>query len=148
MTTLFRLFGTAAALALLISTGSAKDDKTGAGTTKLDGTYSVQSGERDGKAMSDQDIKECRVKITADKITATDGGGKEFLNCSFTLDETKKPHQITMKGTGANAGKSYVGLCEKTADGLRIAYPLDGGEPPTEFKTKDKQVVLVLKAVK
>lgn len=124
------------------------DDKSADGKTKLDGKYEVVSGERDGKPMSDQDVKGSVVTIAGDKITGVDGGGKEFLRVTFTCDETKKPAAITMKGAGSADGKTYSGLCEKTADGIKVVYNMEGGEAPTEFKTKDKQVMLVLKAVK
>jgi uncharacterized protein (TIGR03067 family) len=145
MSKLFQLLGCATVLAL-VSTASA-DDKA---NTKLDGTYSVTSGERDGKPMAEADIQKCVVKITADRITGTDKDGKEFLNATYTVDDTKKEEtgkacHVVMKSAD---GKSYRGMAEKTADGLRVVYQLDGGEAPTEFKTKDKQVLLVLKATK
>jgi uncharacterized protein (TIGR03067 family) len=147
VTQTLRLFAAVALFGLFAVTVSARDDKTAAGTTKLDGQYTVESGERDGKAMSDLDVKGCKVVIAGDKITGTDGGGKEFLRGTFKVDETKKPMAVTLKAADGDA-KTYSGLCEKTADGLKIVYNMDGGEAPTEFKTKDKQVLLVLKQTK
>lgn len=146
MSKLLQLLGCATVLTLV--TVAWADDKTAA--TKIDGTYAVASGERDGKPMAEADVQKCVVKITTDKITGTDKDGKEFLNASYTVDETKKaetgkPCHIVMKTAD---GKSYHGMAEKTADGIRVVYQLDGGEAPSEFKTKEKQVLLVLKATK
>lgn len=136
-----------AAVALAASVAIA-DDKSAATPTKIDGTYAIVSGERDGKPMADADIKNCKVTITGDKITGTDKDGKEFLNATYTVEEpkdaAKKACVVRMETTG---GKKYMGLAEKTADGLKIVYQLDGGQPPTEFKAGEKQVLLVLKSV-
>jgi uncharacterized protein (TIGR03067 family) len=137
----------------LVASAGFADDKTGSAGTKIDGTYTLVSGERDGKPMADADVKDCKVTITADKITGTSKDGKEFLNATYTVDdkkdETKREGQktchITLK---SGDGKTYKAMCEKTADGLKMVYHLDGGEEPTEFKTKDKQVMLVLKSSK
>jgi uncharacterized protein (TIGR03067 family) len=146
MSKLFQLLGCATLLAF-VSVATA-DDKADA--RKLDGVYSVTSGERDGKPMAEADVMKCVVKITADRITGTDKDGKEFLNASYTIDETKKeetgkPCHFVMKTAD---GKTYRGMAEKSADGMKVVYQLDGGEAPTEFKTKDKQVMLVLKSTK
>jgi uncharacterized protein (TIGR03067 family) len=134
-------------LALVCSLGLAPmavtaDDKD---ELKLDGRYTVVAGEREGKAMAEKDINGSVITVNADKIVGTNKDGGEFLNCTFALDQTKKPCVVTLKGTGSNAGKSWTGLCERTADGFRVIYQMEGGEAPTEFKTKEKQILLTLK---
>lgn len=116
------------------------DDKA-----KMDGRYSITAGERDGRVLTAQELEGGIVTVNGDKIIGTSKDGKEFLNCTFTADESKKPCVITLKGTGSNAGKTWLALSEKTADGFRVVYQMEGGEVPTEFKAKDKQVLLVLK---
>ena len=37
------------------------------------------------------------------------------------------------------------GLIEKKGDTVKLIYALPGGETPTEFKTKEKQLMFVLK---
>jgi uncharacterized protein (TIGR03067 family) len=148
MSKLFQLLGCAVVLALIPVVSA--DDKGTAATQKIDGTYSVVAGERDGKPMADADVQKCIVKITASAISGTDKDGKEFLNATYAMDETKqdaagKTCHIIMK---TSDGKAYQGMCEKTADGLKVVYQMAGGEAPTEFKTKEKQVLLVLKAAK
>lgn len=138
----------ACAAVLLAASVVVADDKSAPAPTKIDGTYAIISGERDGKPMADADIKNCKVTITGDKITGTDKDGKEFLNATYTVEEPKKEDGkkacvVRMETTG---GKKYMGMAEKTADGLKIVYQLDGGQPPTEFKAGEKQVLLVLKS--
>lgn len=140
MSKLTKLAAAFLALAVVLTPTAFGDDKA-----KLDGRYSVVSGERDGKAMEAKDIEGCVLTVNGDKIIATGKDGKEFLNCTFTADESKKPCVVTLKGTGSNAGKTWLALSEKTADGFRVIYQMEGGEAPTDFKTKEKQVLLVLK---
>lgn len=146
MSRTMQLLGCAAVV--LAAAVAIADDKSAATPTKIDGTYAIISGERDGKPMADADIKNCVVKITANKITGTDKDGKEFLNATYTVEEPKKEEGkkacvVRLETTG---GKKYMGMAEKTADGLKIVYQLDGGQPPTDFKAGDKQVLLVLKS--
>jgi len=116
---------------------------------KLEGTYTITSGEREGKAIPEADLIGCTARITADKIVASDKAGTPFLTVTYTLDSTKKPCVVKMKSTGTDA-KECVGLieCDKAKDTVRIVYHVDGGQAPTEFKTKEKQVLLVLKPQK
>lgn len=157
MSKLLQLLGCVTVVAAWTTFGYADDqNKTGnkvdqdKPATKIDGKYAVESGERDGKPMAKEDVQNCVVVITTDRITGSDKDGKEFLNAKYTTDDTKKDEtgkrcHIIM--TTAD-GKAYRGICEKTSDGLRIVYQLDGGEPPADFKTKEKQVMLVMKMAK
>ncbi|MEO2088173.1 MAG: hypothetical protein ABGY75_01575, partial [Gemmataceae bacterium] len=109
----------ACAAVLLAASVVVADDKSARAPTKIDGTYAIVSGERDGKPMADADIKNCKVTITGDKITGTDKDGKEFLNATYTVEESKdaakKACVVRMETTG---GKKYRGMAEKRADGL------------------------------
>ena len=112
--------------------------------SKLEGTYTIVSGEEGGKPIPEQRIKGSIVKFTADKITATDKDRKEFFAATYKLDTSKTPHRIMMKSTTPKESET-TGLVEKKGETMRIIYALPGGEEPTEFKTKEKQQMFVLK---
>jgi uncharacterized protein (TIGR03067 family) len=117
------------------------DDKPG-----LDGTYVATSGEREGKPITEDQLKGVTFRFDGEKLTITDRTGKEIHKCTHTVDTAAKPWKITMKMTdSSNQEKTAVGLIEKSGDTVKFIYPLAGGETPTEFKTKDKQEMYVLK---
>ena len=51
-------------------------------------------------------------------------------------------------GLEQKAREFAKGLIEKEDDTVRIIYALPGGDLPTEFRTKDKQLLFVMKKVK
>jgi uncharacterized protein (TIGR03067 family) len=113
---------------------------------KLDGTYVATSGEREGKAVTEDQLRGVTFRFDGDKMTITDRTGKEIHSCTHTLDTSSKPWKIHMKMTDSKTGdKTATGLIEKTGDTIRIVYPLAGGDTPTEFKTKEKQEMYTLK---
>jgi uncharacterized protein (TIGR03067 family) len=113
----------------------------------LEGTYTLVSGEEDGKAVPEERIKGGIVRFTADKITGTDKDKKEFFAANYKLDATKTPWAITMTSTAPKAGDA-PGLVKKEGDTLTVIYALPGGEAPKEFKAGPKQHLFVLKAAK
>ena len=119
---------------------AAADDKD----MKLDGGYTLVSGERDGKAIPEERIKGSIVKFAGDKIVGTDKDRKEFFASTFTLDTSKTPWVIKMKSSTPKDSEA-VGLIKKDGDTITIVYALPGGAAPTEFKTKEKQHLFVLK---
>lgn len=131
----------AAIAAVLVVAPVAADDKD----LKLEGTYTIVSGEKDGQPLAQDELTGRTVRITADKITIATRDGKEEMTCTYTLDASKKPAVLKTKGTGSNEGKDHVGIVERTADNqIRIIFA-EGNEVPTEFKTKEKQKMYVLK---
>jgi uncharacterized protein (TIGR03067 family) len=120
------------------------DDKDGKGNAKLDGGYTLVSGERDGKAIPEDRVKGSIVKFTGDKIVGTDKDKKEFFVSTYTLDTSSTPWKIKMKSTTPKDGEA-AGVIKKEGDTITIAYNLPGGTPPTDFKTKEKQHLFVLK---
>lgn len=113
---------------------------------KLDGTYTIVSGEKNGKPLPDDHFKGSVVKIANGKITGTDKDRKEFFACDFKLDSTQTPVQIKMKSTSPKEADA-VGLVKKDPEMITIIYALPGGAVPTEFKTKENQHLFVLKPV-
>ena len=142
------LFVRAALVAMLslniYSLASSADDKD---KPKLEGQHQITAGERDGKALAENDIKGCTFRFTGDKVVGATKDGTEFLVAEYTTDPSKKPCVIVMKLTsGTDKGKELKGLVERNADTIRIIYAGPGAEAPTEFKTKEHQAMYTLKA--
>lgn len=129
--------------ALLLAAGPAAGQDKDSG--KLEGTYTIVSGEKGGEKIPAERIEGATLTITADKITATDKDKKEFFAAAYTLDRAAKPFRISMVSTTPKAGEKAAGVIEVSGDTVKICYNLPGGDPPTEFRTKDKQQCFVLK---
>lgn len=124
---------------------SRAEDKPKEADLKLDGTYQIISGEKDGKALPSEHWKGATVTIKGDKIYGTDKDKKDFFGAQFTIDVSKKPYRIMMVNTVPKSGERANGVIEVDGDTVKIAYNLPGGVPPTNFKTKEKQQAFVLK---
>src|SRR5688572_8502647 len=112
---------------------TAADDK---GTpTKLEGIYTIVSGERDGKAIPEEEIKGSVVTFKGDRVIGTGKDQKEFFAATYRLDTSAKPWKIAMTSTAPTKGEKTSGVIETEGDMLRICYALPGGQTPTEFKT-------------
>ncbi|HEX4608250.1 MAG TPA: hypothetical protein VH092_08600, partial [Urbifossiella sp.] len=66
---------------------------------KLDGGYTIVSGEEDGKAVPESDIKGSVVKFAGNRITGTNKDKKDFFAAAYTLDASKSPAVIRMTST-------------------------------------------------
>jgi uncharacterized protein (TIGR03067 family) len=139
MTRLITLFTAFAVPSLVLG-----DDKT-TKPTRLDGTYTIVSGEHGGKAIPEADLKGSVVTFTGDRIVGTDKDRKEFFAATFMVDTTSKPMKIVMTSTAPKPGEKAAGVIEIDGDVVKLAYNLPGGEPPTGFKTGEKQHLFVLK---
>lgn len=163
-----KLFGTMTAVALVAGFAGA-DDKTKADDKgKLEGVFTIVSGERDGKALPKTDFDGSVVKITDKTIVGTDKDKKEFYAATYTLDTSKKPIAISMTTTAAKGDKkddkkpdvkdkdepadktagekmSAEGLLKVDGDTITLIYALPGGKTPTDFKTGENQQMFVLK---
>jgi uncharacterized protein (TIGR03067 family) len=123
------------------------DDKGAA--LKVAGTYMVVAGEKDGKKEPDERVKGTVVRFTDDMVIVTDKDKKETFTATYKITGTKSPYALTMTSKDdAAKGETARGLIEREGDQLRLIYALPGGEAPTEFKTKDKQLMFVLKPAK
>lgn len=151
------MFG--AALALTASAAPpdqiTPEEKAKIGLVPLEGGYSIASGERDGKAIPESEFKGLIVRFTRTEMIGTKESQKNLYGAEYTLDTTKSPWKITLKsappmkpfpcGMDLKEGLLATGLVKKDDGGLTLVYALPGGETPTEFKTKEKQQMLVLK---
>lgn len=132
-----------------LSAAQADDEKNPgkADAAKLEGTYTIVGGEDEGRKVDPSRYQGSIVKITKTRFIGTDKDRKEFFAADYTIDTSKKPWGVTMKSTSPKEHETR-GLIKKEGDTVTIVYALPGGEPPTEFKTKEKQHLFVLKPVR
>jgi uncharacterized protein (TIGR03067 family) len=114
----------------------------------LVGRYVISSGEKDGVKEPAERIEGIVVTFAKDKVIVTDKEKKEIYSASYTLDKSN-PCQITMiSKVEGSVGDIARGLIQRDKDDdtvVKLIYALPTGETPTEFKTKEKQLMFVMK---
>ncbi len=104
-------------------------DAKGPTPKELVGSYTIVSGERDGKPLPDAEIKGTEVTFTEDTVVVTDEKKKETYVAKYSLDPAGKG-QIAMVAKLPNNGEKAEGLIEKSGDTLKLIYALPGGKTP------------------
>ena len=144
-----------AAALLVVGTTAFSDDepkkKDSGAPADLLGGYTIIAGEKYGEKEPQERIEGTTVRIAEDAIIVLDKDKKEVYAQVYKIDATTKPWHIVMKSkiTPYSEGKgeevSAKGLIEKEGDTVKLIYALPGGAMPTEFKTKEKQLMFVMK---
>jgi len=140
-------------LTILLSLAIAQD--SGAPTPKPDknctpealvGRYVIVSGERDGVKEPEERIKGTTVTFTKESVVVADKDKKEIYAADYKLNATTNPCDITMTSrVESSAGEIARGLIQKEGDTVRLIYALPTGEIPAAFKTKEKQLMFVMR---
>jgi len=138
------------ALPLALAEDEALDDKKDkkADTSKLEGTYTVVSGKRDGKDLPRSDFEKSVVVFEKGKVYGHDKDKKEFFGATYVIDTSSKPWKISMVSTSPKKGEKAEGVIEADGDTVKLAYALPGGKTPTSFEAGEKQQSFVLKRMK
>ena len=115
----------------------------------LIGGYTIVSGEKYGEKEPTERIEGTTVRFAEDAIIVLDKEKKEVYAQTYKIDTATTPWTIVMKSkiTPYKGAEDQVarGLIEKNGDTVRLIYAIPGGEMPTEFKTKPKQIMFVMK---
>ena len=137
----------AGSLAIAQDAASKAEGATKACTPEdLVGRYAIVSGEKDGLKEPEERIKDTYVTFTKDKVVVVDKDKKERYSASYTLDSTRNPATIIMTSkVEGEAGEKARGLIKKEGDKLHLIYALPTGEIPSGFKTREKQLMFVMK---
>lgn len=140
---------TGLAAALLIALQAVEtSSKSGSKLTpaELVGGYTIVGGEKFGQKEPEDRINGTTVRFTEDRVVVTDKDKKEVYGATYKLEPGEKSCRIVMTSKLANEeGQVARGLIEKDGDTVRLIYALPGGEDPTEFKTKERQLMFELK---
>jgi uncharacterized protein (TIGR03067 family) len=134
----------AAGLMLAADAREAKDDHA-----RIQGAWTVISGERGGKQEPAAELKSSSVVITRDRITVRHKDRAEEM--AYKLDPSTKPGHIDLTMiAGPDKDKTAHGIYELSGDQLKICFARPGQERPTGFSTKQNsdQMCFVLKREK
>jgi uncharacterized protein (TIGR03067 family) len=105
---------------------------------KLQGTWTVVSGERGGKSMDASRIADRQVVIRGNTFTDQNTTKKEILaRGTLTINETKSPRRVDARfDFGELAGKSCKAIYEVDGDTFRTCTGVEGDERPTSFRSQ------------
>jgi hypothetical protein len=122
----------------------------------LVGAYEITSGEKFGVPEAPERIKGSTVRFTEDRVVVMDKDSKEVYGATYTLEAAETADGASASGAVASKVKMTskladvedavaYGLIDKDGDTVRLVYSLPGGEAPRDFKTKNKQLMFVMK---
>src|SRR5262249_52309086 len=102
---------------------------------KLEGTWEMTSGERDGKVEAAELVKKSRLVIQDERHTVK--LGSDTYVGTHKLDPTKSPKTIDVKDTeGPFKGQTLKGIYQLTDEAFRICLAPPDKDRPKEFTTK------------
>jgi uncharacterized protein (TIGR03067 family) len=115
----------------------------------LVGRYRIVAGEREGVKEPEGRIEDTFVTFTKDKVVVVDKEKKERYSASYKLDSSRNPATIVMTSRVKDSeGEVARGLIKKDGETVHLIYALPTGEIPSGFKTREKQLMFVMKAQK
>jgi uncharacterized protein (TIGR03067 family) len=115
---------------------------------KMEGTWEVVSIEIDGNKLPMEEGKKSCVVLKGDKYTVKEGDNV-IDEGTGTIDPTTKPKSLdAVPGKGDNKGKTMPGIYELKGDEMRVCFARPGNARPTEFSSKNGQILLVYKRSK
>lgn len=119
----------------LVVPAAADDPKQEA--ARLDGEWSMVSGEMNGVALPDATVKTGR-RSAKDGVTTISLGGQVYFKAKFTVDPSKSPKAIDYAMTeGPSAGKTQFGIYEFDRDTVKFCFAPPGQDRPTDFTSKE-----------
>ncbi len=116
-----------------------KDEDAKKDLKKLEGTWVMVSGEKDGEKVADENVKASKITWKGAEATIeTPHQSKEPFKATTTLDPTKKPKEMDwVRSTGPDAGKPMHAIYEFIdEDTYRVCFAPAGKDRPKEFATK------------
>jgi len=127
--------------ALLLVAANAVDELDGKDLKKLEGTWVMVSGERDGGKIAEEHVKKNKITWKGkDIVLESPHQTKETIKATLTrLDPTKKPAEMEWtRATGPEAGKVMFAIYEFIDDdNYRVCFALPGKDRPKEFSSKE-----------
>jgi uncharacterized protein (TIGR03067 family) len=102
---------------------------------KFEGTWTLSSGEADGKPLTEKQLKGGTLVIKGDHYTVTIPG-KEKTTGTQKVDPTKTPHAVDITDdSGPNKGKTRLGIYEFKGEEFHCVFSAAGKERPSKFST-------------
>jgi len=112
---------------------------------RLQGTWKQIACERDGLTVSAEELTQTpRVTFTGDTFVVSLADGTILIKGTFKLDPSCNPKQVDWSDNfGADAGKTFPAIYLLDGDRFVFCAADDGQERPTEFRTRQGQVLRV-----
>jgi uncharacterized protein (TIGR03067 family) len=102
----------------------------------LQGTWTLTAGEADGKALPDKDLKDGKLVMKGADYSVT-LAGKGTVTGTLKVNSKSAPKTIDITdASGANKGKTCLGIYELKGDEFRVAFAPPGKPRPTKFATQ------------
>ena len=131
-----RLIGSVIGVLVLVGAAGAQDAAKKE-TAKLEGEWSMVSGEANGFSMAEETVKGGK-RVAKDGETAITFDGQVYFKAKYSVDATKKPKAIDyMMTEGPTKGKTHLGIYELDGDTVKFCFAAPGKERPTEFTAKE-----------
>lgn len=112
----------------------------------LDGTWELISLEKDGQAVSAEEVKQHKLVwiINADKIVMQSTSGR--TTAKYSVDPSGSPRRIelTLASDPEKEDRTLQGIYARTNGTLRICYDPKGSVQPKKFETAAGSSVLVM----
>jgi uncharacterized protein (TIGR03067 family) len=105
--------------------------------TRLEGEWSMVSGEIDGQALPEE-LRKGAKRVAKEGETIVTINGRLFLKAKFTIDPTKKPKTIDYTFTdGPTKGKKQLGIYELDGDTVKFCFSAPDKDRPADFTAKE-----------
>lgn len=126
------------AVAVFVAAGSAMpDDAVEKEMARLEGEWSMVSGEADGIMMPRETVVAGKRVAKAGEVAIT-FGGQPYFKAKITIDPSKKPKTIDYSMTeGPTKGKTHLGIYELDGETVKFCFAAPGKDRPTEFSSKE-----------
>ncbi|OAI49462.1 hypothetical protein AYO44_18495 [Planctomycetaceae bacterium SCGC AG-212-F19] len=131
----------------------AKDDAVAQEIKKLEGTWVLMSGEKEGQPLPPEVVKKSKLVRKGKEVAVdTPHQSKDTIKSTHEIDPTKNPKEMTfLRVIGPDAGKKMLAIYEWIdPDQYRVVFAPAGKDRPKEFATKPGtgQIMHVWKRVK
>jgi uncharacterized protein (TIGR03067 family) len=127
---------TAMALVFLLGADDAKNDAS-KDLDKLQGDWVLVSSQRNGKPLTDEQVKAIKRTIKGNEQTVT-RDGQVLLKGTIKVDPTKKPKTIDVTFKGEDGEERILqGIYEVDGDQQKVCYTLPGNDRPTDFSAAE-----------
>jgi uncharacterized protein (TIGR03067 family) len=122
-----------AGVVFLLAAGDA-DEEVKKEIARFQGTWRMVSLEVGQNKLTEDALKDFRLKIEGDKFTATEGTSEN--HGTFKVDPTKKPKTIDITMIQGEKRQTLLGIYELEGDTYKLCGDMSGKSRPTEFAIK------------
>jgi uncharacterized protein (TIGR03067 family) len=104
---------------------------------KLQGTWALVSGMRDGKKFTEEEVKKTKLYIKGETFRIPESSVATSEDGTINVDPSKKPKEMNaITGSGPDKGKTWQGIYQIAGDNYRVCFAPPGKDRPTGFSSK------------